>query len=172
MLRCGCKLPHQRPIRWHTDAAMVLRFALRPQSKGSPPPSTCANYPPDLRGHKIVPGASTKCFSWNVNLAKDQRGSTKHYFERCIVTRLTQTHRSEAQSAKAEEEMRRCTDWLVQFMRNGEPKFLTKSELCRAAMTELKVSKNSFNVAWINAIEQTGRHDWYQPLRRRYRTKN
>jgi hypothetical protein len=46
---------------------------------------------------------------------------------------------------KAQEEMRRCTDWLVQFMRNNQPKFLTKSELCRAAMEELKVSKNSFN---------------------------
>jgi hypothetical protein len=74
------------------------------------------------------------------------------------MTSTSYKHRSEAQSAKAQEEMRRCTDWLVQFMRNNEP-FLTKSELCRAAMEELKVSKNSFNVAWINAIEQTGRHD-------------
>lgn len=81
-------------------------------------------------------------------------------------------YRSEAHSAKAEEEMRRCTDWLVQFMRNNEPRFLTKRELCRAAMVELKVSKNSFNLAWISAIEETGRHDWYQPLRRRFRTKN
>jgi hypothetical protein len=48
------------------------------------------------------------------------------------VTRLTQKHRSEAQSAKAEEEMRRC----------------------RAAITELKVSKSSFNVAWINATSK------------------
>jgi len=88
------------------------------------------------------------------------------------MTRTIPEHRGETQSAKAEEEMRRCTDWLVQFMRNGEPKFLTKSELCRAAMEELKVSKNSFNSAWINAIEETGRHDWYQPLRRRFRAKN
>jgi hypothetical protein len=80
--------------------------------------------------------------------------------------------RSEAQSAKAEEEIQRCTEWLVQFMQNNEPKFLTKREFCRAAMEELKVSKNSFNCAWINAIEETGRHDWYQPLRRRFRTKN
>jgi hypothetical protein len=80
--------------------------------------------------------------------------------------------RSEAQSAKAEEEIRRCTEWLVQFMQNNEPKFLTKREFCRAAMEELKVSKNSFNCAWISAIEETGRHDWYQPLRRRFRTKN
>jgi hypothetical protein len=88
------------------------------------------------------------------------------------MTRTIPKHRSEAQSAKAEEEMRRCTDWLVQFVRNSGPKFLTKSQLCRAAMEELKVSKNSFNFAWVSAIEETGRHDWYQPLRRRLRTKN
>ena len=52
-------------------------------------------------------------------------------------------------------------------MGNGEPKFLTNNELCRAAIEELKVSKNSFSLAWINAIEEAGRHDWYQPLRRR-----
>jgi hypothetical protein len=32
-------------------------------------------------------------------------------------------------------------------------------------------SKNSFNLAWISAIEQTGGHDWYEPLRRR-KTEN
>jgi hypothetical protein len=83
------------------------------------------------------------------------------------VTGISPKPRREEQSAKAMEEMRRCTDWLVQFMRNSEPKFLTKTEL-----SELKVSKVSFNCAWINAIEQTGRHDWYEPLRRRLRTKN
>jgi hypothetical protein len=88
------------------------------------------------------------------------------------MTGTSPKSRREEQSAKALEEMRRCADWLVQFMRNSDPKFLTKSELCRAAMAELKVSKNSFNCAWINAIEQTGRHDWYQPRRRRLRTKN
>jgi hypothetical protein len=88
------------------------------------------------------------------------------------MTRTIPKYRSEAQTAKAEEEMRRCTDWLLQFMRNNEPRFLTNSELCRAAMEELKVSKNSFNVAWISAIEEIGRHDWYQPLRRRFHTKN
>jgi hypothetical protein len=78
----------------------------------------------------------------------------------------------EAQFAKAEEERRCCTGWLMRFLRNNEPKFLTKSELCQAAMVELKVSKNSFNAAWINAIEETGRHDWYKPLPRHSRTKN
>jgi hypothetical protein len=58
-----------------------------------------------------------------------------------LMTRLTHKHRSEVQSAKAEEEMRRCTDWVVQFMRNSEPRFLTKSELCGAAMKELKCQR-------------------------------
>ena len=37
--------------------------------------------------------------------------------------------------------------------------------------TKLKVSKNSFDFAWISAIEEPGRHDWYEPLRRQFRTK-
>ena len=57
-------------------------------------------------------------------------------------------------------------------MRGDHPKFLTKAELRDAAMRELKVSKNSFDFAWISAIEETGRADWYEPLRRRYRTKS
>jgi hypothetical protein len=88
------------------------------------------------------------------------------------MTRSKSGSRWEVQSAQAEDEMLRCTVWLGQFMGNGEPKFLTNNELCRAAIEELKVSKNSFNLAWINAIEEAGRHDWYQPLRRRYRAKN
>jgi hypothetical protein len=39
-------------------------------------------------------------------------------------------------------------------------------------MRELKVSKHSFDFAWIDAIERTGRHDWYDPLRRRLWTKS
>jgi hypothetical protein len=51
-------------------------------------------------------------------------------------------------------------------MKNKHPKFLTKAELRGTAMRELKVSKNSFEFAWIDAIEETGRQDWYEPLRR------
>jgi hypothetical protein len=65
-----------------------------------------------------------------------------------------------------------CRDWLLPFMRDNQPKFLTKAELRDAAICELKVSKNSFDFGWIEAIEQTGRHDWYEPLRQRSRTKN
>jgi hypothetical protein len=54
---------------------------------------------------------------------------------------------------------------------NDQPKFLTKDELCVAAIRQLNVSKSSFDFAWIDAIETTGRHDWYEPLRRRRHTK-
>jgi hypothetical protein len=86
--------------------------------------------------------------------------------------RLTPTSRSRELSAKAAEERSRCRDWLLNFMRDNQQKFLTKAELRDAAKRELKVSKNSFDFGWIEAIEQSGRHDWYEPLRRRYRTKS
>jgi hypothetical protein len=57
-------------------------------------------------------------------------------------------------------------------MQNDQPEFLTKAELRDAAVTEPEVSKNSFNLAWISAIERTDRHDWYEPPCRRYRTKS
>jgi hypothetical protein len=55
-------------------------------------------------------------------------------------------------------------------MLTDQPNFLTKDELREAAMRELDISKNSFDFARIDAIETTGRHDWYEPLRRRSRT--
>ena len=45
----------------------------------------------------------------------------------------------------------------------------TLSELRDVAMRELKVSKNAFDFGWVEAIERTGRQDWYEPLRRRFR---
>ena len=69
--------------------------------------------------------------------------------------------------AKAASERRRCQQWLARFMRDGQPKTLTKAELREAALRELKISKNSFDAAWIGAIEDAGRQDWYEPLRRR-----
>jgi hypothetical protein len=72
---------------------------------------------------------------------------------------------------KAADERRRCSQWLLRFIRDGEPKFWTKAELRVAAMQDLNVSTNSFDFAWVDAIELTGRHDWYEPLRRRPGTK-
>lgn len=80
--------------------------------------------------------------------------------------------RSQELSEKFAEERQRCRDWLLPFMQNNRPKFLTKDELCSAAMRELKGSKSAFNFGWMAAIEDTGRHDWYEPLRRRLRSKS
>jgi hypothetical protein len=79
--------------------------------------------------------------------------------------------RSQELSEKAAAERRLCRDWLLPFMQDNQPKFLTKDELRVAAMRQLDVSKSSFDFAWIDAIETTGRHDWYEPLRRRRHTK-
>jgi hypothetical protein len=80
--------------------------------------------------------------------------------------------RNQELSQKAHEEQRRCRDWLLRFMKNNQPKFLTKAELRGAAIRELNISKNSFDSAWIDAIEEAGRQDWYEPLRQPMHTKN
>jgi hypothetical protein len=79
---------------------------------------------------------------------------------------MTKTRKQELQE-KAAEECARCREWLLAFLRLDLPKAWTKAELRVAAMRELGVSKNSFDYAWIDAIELTGRIDWYEPLRRR-----
>src|SRR5438552_5887455 len=61
---------------------------------------------------------------------------------------------------------------LPPFMQDGQPMLLTKDELRVAAMRQLNGSNSSFDFAWIKAIEETGRHGWHEPLRRRRRTKS
>ena len=80
--------------------------------------------------------------------------------------------RSQELSEIADDERRRVRDWLLPFMRDNQPKFLTKTELREAAIRELKVSKNSFDFGWITAIEETRRYDWHEPLRHRFRSKS
>jgi hypothetical protein len=73
--------------------------------------------------------------------------------------------------ARVEADRQRCRQWLLDCMRPSQPKRVTKAALRDAAMRELKISKNSFDAAWIAAIEDTGRHDWYEPPRRQPRTR-
>jgi hypothetical protein len=80
--------------------------------------------------------------------------------------------RSQELSEQFTEQWQRCRDWLLPFMQNHQPKFLTKAELRDAAMRELKISKNAFNLAWVAAIEDTGCQDWYEPLRKRPSVRN
>jgi hypothetical protein len=71
------------------------------------------------------------------------------------------TTRKQQLFEQAQVERRRCASWLVERMRDGKPKALTKAQYREQAMAELGVSKNSFDAAWVWAIEDTGCHDWY-----------
>lgn len=84
---------------------------------------------------------------------------------------MTKSRRQEL-SDKFTEQWQQSRDWLLPFMQDDQPKFLTKDELRRAAMCELKGSKNAFDFGWMALIEDSGRHDWYEPLRKRLRTKS
>jgi len=64
----------------------------------------------------------------------------------------------------AQAERRRCAEWLIEFMKDGYPKIATKEEFRTAAIIKLDISKVSFDCAWIWAIEETERHDWYKPF--------
>jgi len=75
-------------------------------------------------------------------------------------------------SERAAEERRLAHNWLLPVIDGNTPRYLTKDELRTAAMRELPISKKSFDYAWIDVIEKTGRHEWYEPMRRRRKTKN
>ena len=65
---------------------------------------------------------------------------------------------------KAIAERRRCRDWLMPHMSGGKPKAFTKEQYRQLAMAELgPITKAAFADAWIGAIEDTGRQDWYDP---------
>lgn len=85
--------------------------------------------------------------------------------------RMTKSRKQELWE-KAEDERRRCERWLLGFIRDGQSKTLTKTELRDIAVQELKISKSSFDSAWTAAIEATGRYDWYEPLRRKPQTRS
>ena len=69
----------------------------------------------------------------------------------------------EAAEAKRQE----CAEWLKKFMRPGQLKPMTKDELFDLARESISISRSGFDRAWIMAIEETGRHDWYQGRRRK-----
>jgi len=75
---------------------------------------------------------------------------------------VTQNYRQKLYGI-ADEQRRRCRDWLIPHMTDNKPKAFTKDEYRAMAMQELGVSKSAFDMGWIWAIEDTGRQDWYDP---------
>jgi hypothetical protein len=67
---------------------------------------------------------------------------------------------------KADAERQQCRKWLLDCMRPGQPMHVIKAALRDAVMRELEILKNSFT-----AIEDTGRHDGYEPMRRQPRAR-
>lgn len=68
---------------------------------------------------------------------------------------------------RAETDRQLCVEWLKPYVASPQPKLWTKAQLREAAITQLGISKTAFDHAWIMVIEETGRQDWYEPLRRR-----
>ena len=65
-------------------------------------------------------------------------------------------------------ERERLRDWLLPHMAISKPKAFTKDEYRQMATVDLGTfSKAAFDHAWIAAIEDSGRQDWYDPLPRR-----
>ena len=65
-------------------------------------------------------------------------------------------------------ERERLRDWLLPHMANGKPKAFTKDEYRQLAAVDVGAfSKAAFDHAWVSAIEESGRQDWYEPLPRR-----
>jgi hypothetical protein len=80
-----------------------------------------------------------------------------------IMNAMTKSRRQELSEIFAEQ-WQRSRDWLVPFMQNNQPKFLTKDELRSVAMRELEVSKLSFDLGWIMAIEDSGHQLLFSPV--------
>lgn len=69
-------------------------------------------------------------------------------------------------------ERKRIRDWLLPHMKGGKPKAFTKEQYRLLAFSELgRFSKAAFDHAWVLAIEDTGRQDWYCPKSRRKDTR-
>jgi hypothetical protein len=75
--------------------------------------------------------------------------------------------RKDELSAKHQEETERIRAWLRPFMEDNKPKMATKEELWAVAKKKFGVSRSSFNGGWILAIFDTGREDWFEPMRKR-----
>jgi hypothetical protein len=58
---------------------------------------------------------------------------------------MTKSRRQDL-SEQFTEQWQRCRDWLLPFMQNNQPKFLTKDELRSAAMRELKGVEERFRL--------------------------
>jgi hypothetical protein len=80
--------------------------------------------------------------------------------------------RQKAAMELADTQRKLCLDWLLYIMASSSVKTRTKADLRTEAIERFKVSKNAFDFAWVDAIEKTGNHHWYEPLPRSRKRKS
>ena len=73
-------------------------------------------------------------------------------------------------SEMARKHIEICAEWLRTIIVLPGEKAFTKAQLRDEAIRRLGVSRNAFDWAWIDVIEELGRQDWYEPMRRRKKT--
>jgi hypothetical protein len=76
------------------------------------------------------------------------------------------SRRQQAATELANAQRKLCLDWLLYIMASSSVKTRTKADLRTEAIERFRVSKSAFDFAWIDAIEKTGNHHWYEPLPR------
>ena len=74
--------------------------------------------------------------------------------------------RAQALHDAAERQRTLCCEWLLYIMKASSERTRTKDDLRAEAIRRFKVSKSAFDFAWIDAIEKSGNHHWYEPLPR------
>ncbi len=83
-------------------------------------------------------------------------------------THLSNAPKSAVDAAKeAAQRIAVCRAWLLEIVALPGPKSFTKAELRQEAVRRWNISQSGFDAAWIHAIEDAKRPDWYEPLRRK-----
>jgi hypothetical protein len=78
------------------------------------------------------------------------------------MNKLSPRQKAASETAAAQRNL--CLDWLLFIMSKSSVKMRTKEDLRAEAIERFKISKQSFDVAWTWAIEETGNRHWYDPL--------
>ena len=66
---------------------------------------------------------------------------------------------------EARQRTNKCREWLKQFMSVGVQRVHTKDELFEMAKNDMELTRMNFDDAWVWAIEEMGRQDWYESIR-------
>jgi hypothetical protein len=85
------------------------------------------------------------------------------------MDKLSPKQKADSETAAAQRKL--CLDWLLYLMAKSPVKTRTKEDLRAEAIDRFKVSKQSFDVAWTWAIEETGNRHWYDPLPKSKKTE-